>query len=137
MPCCEGPLDVIGYHLVTCKLNQPVQCHNALCDALADGLRNVGVACLKEVAIGGARRPADLGLPNLDSRGPTAVDLVVHHALGPSEVRSRDDVRMSVKQAEEAKIRESLDLCTGNGWLFAPMGWRWRWPPWVGHLWVN
>ena len=121
-PCCEGPLDPLGDHLVTCKLNQPVQRHNALRDALTDALREKGMTCHKEVPIGGARRPADLSLPSLDSRGPMAIDLVIHHALGPSEVRGGDP-RKSLKQAEEAKLAESLDLCTGNGWLFSPMAW--------------
>jgi hypothetical protein len=30
---------------------------------------------------------------------------------------------MSLKRAEEEKLRESNDLCNGNGWLFCPMGW--------------
>ena len=86
-PCCEETMDPYGDHLVSCKFNQPVARHNALRDALADTLKDVGIACQKEVAIGGARRPADLALPNLDQRGPTAIDLVVHHPLCPSAAR--------------------------------------------------
>ena len=78
-PCCEKTMDFYGDHLVSCEFNQPVARHNALRDALADALKEVGIACQKEVAIGGARHPADLALPNLDQRWPTAIDLVVHH----------------------------------------------------------
>jgi hypothetical protein len=122
-PCCEAPMDPFGDHLVSCSFNQPVARHNALRDALADGLREHGIACIKEVAIGGARRPADIALPNLDRRGPTAVDLVVHHPLAPAAARGVADERQSLKRAEEAKREESEELCHGNGWLFAPMGW--------------
>ena len=104
------------------QFNQPVARHNALRDALADALKDVGIACQKEVAIGGARRPADLALPNLDQRGPTAIDLVVHHPLCPSASRGGDE-RGSLKRAEEHKREESEELCHGYGWLFAPMGW--------------
>jgi hypothetical protein len=122
-PCCEESMDPFGDHLVSCRFNQPVARHNALRDALADGLREHGIACMKEVAIGGARRPADIALPNLDRRGPTAVDLVVHHPLAPAATRGAADERQSLKRAEEAKRDESEELCHGNGWLFAPMGW--------------
>lgn len=62
-------------------------------------------------------------LPNLDRRGPTAVDIVVHHPLQLSAPRNGLTERQSLKQAEEFKIRDSENLCHGNGWLFAPMGW--------------
>jgi hypothetical protein len=81
-PCCETPMDPFGDHLVSCKNNSPAQRHNALRDALTDALKAHGVSVMKEVAIGGSRRPADVGLPNFDARGPTAVDIVVHHPLG-------------------------------------------------------
>ena len=97
-------------------------------DALAEGLKSHGIQANREVAIGGARRPADIALPNFDSRGPLAVDLVVHHPLSLSQNWAADPVRSSLKAAEEHKLRESEDLCHGNGWLFSPMGWH----PWAG-----
>lgn len=121
-------MDSYGDHLVSCKFNQPIQRHNALCDALADALKENKIACNKEVAIGGSRRPADLALPTLDSRGPTAIDLVVYHPLSMGSARSVLTVRRSVRDAELAKIRDSEELCHGNGWLFSPMGWH----PWGG-----
>jgi len=72
-PCCEGVLDQWGDHLVSCKYNQPQQRHNALRDALADELKSHSIAVVKEVAIGGLNRPADIGLPSFDSRGPSAI----------------------------------------------------------------
>ena len=83
-------MDVFGDHLVSCKFNQPLQRQNALRDALAMELKIHGLTVLKEVAIGGGRRPADLGLPNFDARGPLAIDLVIHHPLSLSENRSAD-----------------------------------------------
>ena len=127
-PCCEQVMDQWGDHLVSCKLNQPQQRHNALRDALADGLSSHGVQTLKEVAIGGNRRPADIGLPSFDSRGPVAVDLVVHHPLSLSHNWAAEAVRASLKSVEEHKLRSSEDLCHSNGWLFSPMGWH----PWAG-----
>ena len=121
-------MDRWGDHLVSWKYNQPQQRHNALRDALADGLLSHGIQAVKEVAIGGNRRPADIGLPSFDSRGPVAVDLVVHHPLSLSQNRAVEAVRSSLKTAEEQKLRESEDLCHGNGWLFSPMGWH----PWAG-----
>ena len=127
-PCCEGPMDMYGDHLVSCKHNQPLQRHNNLRDALANELQHHGLTVLKEVAVGGSRRPADLGLPNFDPRGPTAIDLVIHHPLSLSENRSSDLAKASLKNAEVHKIRESQDICNANGWMFAPMGWH----PWAG-----
>jgi len=127
-PCCEHQMDPFGDHLVSCSLNQPSQRHNALRDALADALGSFGIAVQKEVAIGGARRPADLALPSFDARGPLAVDLVVHHPLSLSENRSSKDVKASLRGAEDHKVRDSEALCAANGWLFAPMGWH----PWAG-----
>ena len=46
-PCCEGAMDQWGDHLVSCKMNQPQQRHNALRDAMADELKAQGVAVLK------------------------------------------------------------------------------------------
>ena len=74
-------MDPYGDHLVSCKLNQPTQRHNALRDALADTLKAHNISVQKEVTIGGSKRPADIGLPSFDSRGPTAIDLVIHHPL--------------------------------------------------------
>ena len=109
---------------MSCEFNQPVARHNALRDALADALKEVGIGCQKEVAIGGARRPADLALPHMDRRGPLAVDIVVHHPLRASaHYGGGGDCRQSLKQAEERKRAASEDLCHGCGWLFAPMGW--------------
>jgi hypothetical protein len=68
-PCCDQRMDLYGDHLVSCKNNQLVQRHNPLRDALADALMAAGVTVLKEVAVGGARRPADLALPSFNSRG--------------------------------------------------------------------
>ena len=121
-------MDQWGDHLVSCKLSQPQQRHNALRDALADGLLSHGIQTVKEVAIGGNRRPADIGLPSFDARGPVAVDLVVHHPLSLSQNWAAESIRASLKGAEEQKLRESEDLCHGNGWLFSPMGWH----PWAG-----
>ena len=114
--------------MVSCNLNQLQQRHNALRDALTEGLKSHGIQANREVAIGGARRPADIALPNFDSRGPLAVDLVVHHPLGLSQNWAAEPVRTSLRTAEENKLRESEDLCHGNGWLFSPMGWH----PWAG-----
>jgi hypothetical protein len=122
-PLCEEPMDPFGDHLVSCKQNLPIARHNALRDALADALKARGFTCAKEVAIGGARRPADLALPNLDRRGPLAIDLVVHHPLAPSATRTTVLDRKSLKQAEKDKIDKNEELCHGCGWLFAPMGW--------------
>lgn len=122
-PCCEQQMDPFGDHLVSCKLNQPVQRHNALRDALTDELRVHNVVAQKEVPIGGSRRPADVAMPSLDSRGPVAVDLVVHHPLSLSENRTSDTTKSSLRKAEEQKLKDSEDLCHGNGWLFSPMGW--------------
>ena len=80
-PCCEEQMDVYGDHLVSCKHNQPQQRHNVLRDALTEELQGLNITALKEVTIGGARRPADIALLNFDSRGPRAVDLVVHQPL--------------------------------------------------------
>ena len=77
-PLCSDVCDPFGDHFVSCKLNQPVRRHNALRDALTDVLIDLGISCTKEVPIGG-RRPADIGLPNFDSRGPLAIDLVCTH----------------------------------------------------------
>ena len=116
-------MDPFGDHLVSCKQNLPVARHNALRDALADALKSRGLSCAKEEAVGGARRPADLALPNFDRRGPLAIDLVVHHPLAPSATRATILDRSSLKQAELDKLAKSEDLCHGCGWLFAPMGW--------------
>ena len=116
-------MDRWGDHLVSCKLNQPQQRHNTLRDALAYELKNHNIAVLKEVTIGGGKRPADLGLPNFDSRGPTAIDLVVHHPLSLSENRTAQLARSSLRTAETHKINEAQELCNSNGWLFSPMGW--------------
>ena len=104
-PCCEGQMDQWGDHLVSCNYNQPAQRHNALRDALAEELSCRNIASQKEVPIGGARRPADIGLPSLDSRGPLAVDIVVHHPLSLSENRSSENTRASLRRAEEQKAR--------------------------------
>ena len=125
-PCCEGAMDQWGDHLVNCKMNQPQQRHNALRDALADELKAHGVAVLKEVAVGGARRPADLGLPTFDSRGPTAVDLVVHHPLALSENRTSQLAFLTsqIRNQKKSRIRGTLHC----QWLavlsdgMAPMG---------------
>ena len=45
-PCCEGAMDPWGDHLVSCKMNQPQQRHNALRDALAEELCSRGVEVL-------------------------------------------------------------------------------------------
>jgi hypothetical protein len=128
-PCCEEQMDSFGDHLVSCKYNQPQARHNALRNALAEALKEFNISTQLEVPIGGARRPADIGLMSFDSRGPLAVDLVVHHPLAPGAHRSvSTTVFASLKAAEEAKIRESAELCSGNNWLFSPMGWH----PWGG-----
>ena len=74
------------------------------------------------------QRPADLGLPSFDSRGPLAIDLVVHHPLSLSENRTSELAKTSLKGAEQHKILNSEALCNANGWLFSPMGWH----PWAG-----
>ena len=99
-------------------MNQQVQRHNALRNAL----RDEGVSCRKEVTLANGRRLADLGLLNFDSRGPTVVDLVVNHPSAPSASRDRADARLSLKQAEESKICNSEALCATQGWLFSLMG---------------
>ena len=105
-----------------------MQRHNTLRDALVDALKDHNIACAKEVPIGGCRRPADIALLSFDSRGSTAIDPVVNHPLCPGHNRTKDEARHSLKQAEEQKVRESEDLCHGNGWLFTPMGFH----PWGG-----
>ncbi len=74
------------------------------------------------------QRPADLGLPSFDSRGPLAIDLVVHHPLSLSENRTSELAKTSLKGAEQHKIANSEALCNANGWLFSPMGCH----PWAG-----
>ena len=56
------------------------------------------------------------------------MDLVVHHPLSLSQNWAAEAVRASLNAVEEHKVRESEDLCHGNGWLFSPMGWH----PWAG-----
>ena len=90
-------MDVFGDHLVSCKLNQLQKRHNLLRDALADCLRLHKISVQKEVAIGGMQRPVDLGLPSFDSRGPVAIDLVVHHTLSLSENRTSELAKTLVK----------------------------------------
>jgi hypothetical protein len=63
-------MDVYGDHLVSCKHNQPTQRHNAVRDALAQALRDNGIACQLEVTVGGNRRPADVAVFGVDARGP-------------------------------------------------------------------
>ena len=99
-PCCEGPMDLHGDHLVSCSFNQPQLRHNALRDALAETLKAHKVQVRLEVPIGGARRPADLALEHFDPRGPLAIDLVIHHPLALSENRSADLARTSLANAE-------------------------------------
>ena len=121
-PCCEQQADVFGDHLVSCKFNQPTQRHNALRDALHEVLLEHGIAAQKEVVIGEGRRPADVALPSFDSKGPTAVDLVVHHPLCPSRALT-GNVKSSLKQAEEEKTAHSESWCQAHGWLFSAVGW--------------
>ena len=125
-PCCGGAMDAFGDHVVSCKKNQPTQRHNAVRDALAHTLRNHGITCRLEVAIGSRRRPAHVALDSFDSRGPLAIDLVLHHPLAPSASREVASMKPSLAEQEKRKIEESEELCHSNGWLFAPMGW---------HLW--
>ena len=48
-----------------------------------EGTVEAGVSCVKEVAVAGRRRPADIALHSFDSRGPLDVELVVHQPLAP------------------------------------------------------
>jgi hypothetical protein len=121
-------MDVYGDHLVSCKLNQPTQRHHAVRDALAQVLRDNGVSCRIEVAIGGKRRPADVAIEGIGVRGPIAVDLLVHDPLGPSQPRDPDTIKESLKAGELAKVNGEEALCHSNGYLFCPMGWH----PWGG-----
>jgi hypothetical protein len=125
-PCCGGAMDVFGDHLVSCSKNQPTQRHNAVRDALAQSLRNHGITCRTEVAIGTRRRPADVALDTFDPRGPLALDLVLHHPLAPSASREINAMKASMVDEERRKSEESDELCHSNGWLFTPMCW---------HLW--
>ena len=74
------------------------------------------------------QRPSELGLPSFDSRGPLAIDLVVHHPLSLSENRTSKLAKTSLKGAEQHKIMNAEALSNANGWLFSPMGWH----PWAG-----
>ena len=127
-PCCRQTMDVYGDHLVSCKYNQPTQRHHAVRDALAQVLRDNGLACRVEVAIGGKRRPADVAIDGIDVRGPVAVDLLVHDPLGPSHARDCDTIKASLAAGEQAKVAAEEALCHSNGFLFSPMGWH----PWAG-----
>ena len=121
-------MDVYGDHLVSCKYNQPTQRHHAVRDALAQVIRDNGLACRIEVAIGGKRRPADVAIEGVDVRGPLAVDLLVHDPLGPSQPRDVSTIKESLAAGEMAKVRDEEALCHSNGYLFCPMGWH----PWAG-----
>ena len=119
-------MDVFGDHVVSCSKNQPTERHDAVRDALTQSLRNHGIACRTEVAIGSRRRPADIAVDAFDPRGPLALDLVLHHPLAPSAPREIPAMKKSLAEAERKKVEESEELCHSNGWLFAPMSW---------HLW--
>ena len=121
-------MDVYGDHLVSCKFNQPTQRHHAVRDALAQVLRDNGLSCRIEVAIGGKRRPADVAIEGVDVRGPIAVDLLVHDPLGPSQPRDAGTIKDSLAAGELQKVRGEEALCHSNGYLFSPMGWH----PWGG-----
>ena len=127
-PCCGGASDVFGDHLTSCKKNNPVGRHNALRNALANILRSNGLSCQLEVAIGGKQRPADVALFNLDTRGPLAVDIVVHQPLSLSNARDPSTVKRALAEEENDKVKKEATLRTSNGWLFAPMAWH----PWGG-----
>ena len=127
-PCCGQTMDVYGDHLVSCKFNQPTQRHHAVRDALAQVLRDNGLACRIEVAIGGKRRPADVAIEGVDVRGPIAVDLLVHDPLGPSHPRDVATIKDSLAAGELQKVHGEEALCHSNGYLFSPMGWH----PWGG-----
>ena len=89
-------MDVYGDHLVSCKLNQPTQRHHAVRDALAQVLRDNGLSCRIEVAIGGKQRPADAFIDGVDVRGPIAVDLLVNNPLCPSHQQDQGTVKTSL-----------------------------------------
>ena len=127
-PCCGQTMDVYGDHLVSCKYNQPTQRHHAVRDALAQVLRDNGLSCRIEVAIGGKRRPADVAIDGIDVRGPVAVDLLVHDPLGPSQARNPATIKESLAAGELAKVTDEEALCHSNGFLFSPLGWH----PWAG-----
>ena len=119
-------MDVFGDHLVSCNKNNSTQRLIAVRDALAQSLRNHGITCRTEVAIGTRRRPADVALDTFDPRGPLAIDLVLHHPLAPSASREINAMKASMVDEERRKSEESDELCHSNGWLFTPMCW---------HLW--
>ena len=121
-------MDVYGDHLVSCKFNQPTQRHHAVRDALVQVLRDNGLSCRIEVAIGGKRRPADVAIEGVDVRGPIAVDLLVHDPLGPSHPRDAATIKNSLAAGELQKVHGEEALCHSNGYLFSPMGWH----PWGG-----
>ena len=120
-------MDPWGDHLVTCKSNQITQRHAALRNAVASVLREHGLAVMVEqrvdVTTRDLRRPADVAILNLDPRGPLAVDFVVHHPTGLSLRRGEGEDAQTLKDAEEAKHRESEAFCHSHGWLFTAMGW--------------
>ena len=113
--------------MVTCKTNNITQRYSALRIAVANVLREQGLSVMVEQRVDTVtedqRRPAGVAILNLDPRGPLAVDFVVHHPTGLSIHRSEGDKAQTLKEAEEAKHRESEAFCHSHGWLFSAMGW--------------
>ena len=68
-PCaaCGEAQDRFGDHTVCCCMSNPYQRHQLVADALARVLRAAGLQVLREVAIQGKLRPADLLLRGLEA----------------------------------------------------------------------
>ena len=127
-PMCGDALDPYGDHLLCCKKNKLVQRHNAVRDALAMVLKEKGIRCMTEVAVGGKTRPADVAFLGLDPAGPLAVDLVVFHPLQKSLVWEEESCVKSMAVMEDKKVTKNQPICEAAGWLFSPLSFH----PWAG-----
>ena len=122
-PCCGGPLDNFGDHLVSCVKNHPTLRHNAVRDAFQVALSSMGIACRREVRLPFALdRPGDLALDNLDNRGSVLVDLTAHHPLAPGKRRTVEGCLHSLIAVENAKVQKYEADCLAVGFVFAPLG---------------